>query len=226
MNKINTRIKTFALQALKQISPSAQNKLIAHTLNRRYSGAGLVFVHIPKAAGISISRALYGAGVGHYSVNYLVNNLSKAALNLPFFTVVRDPYERLKSAYEFTLHGGTAGFVSNSSAYAEHMSRGFDQFVCDWLVKQNIEALDFVFQPQMRFLQGNETDQLHNELQHIGKLEQLHETESWISSQLGEPFKMDVLNKSNRKNDSQIRSNETENIVKEIYALDYSVLGY
>jgi hypothetical protein len=68
---------------------------------------GLVLVHIPKTAGISVLNALgFGAEANHYCVaEYRMRNpaLYRSCLTAAF---VRNPYDRFLSAYRFLSHGG------------------------------------------------------------------------------------------------------------------------
>ncbi len=74
----------------------------------RIAEAGLLFIHIPKAAGMSISQALYGTQVKHLSIR-LARRLDGGRLAaLPSFAVLRDPTARFLSAYRYGLAGGSA----------------------------------------------------------------------------------------------------------------------
>ena len=57
----------------------------------RIEQAGLLFVHIPKAAGMSISDALYGDQVKHVSIRLLHHLDGGRLAGLLSFAVMRDP---------------------------------------------------------------------------------------------------------------------------------------
>jgi hypothetical protein len=70
---------------------------------------GCLFVHIPKCAGVAVSRALFGGlGGGHLPVAHYQLMFDAAQYARHFkFAVVRNPYDRLLSAYRFLAGGGT-----------------------------------------------------------------------------------------------------------------------
>ncbi|MDH5979711.1 sulfotransferase family protein, partial [Vibrio splendidus] len=79
---------------------------IKKKIPKHVKDTNVLFVHIPKAAGISITKSLYGQEIGHKrSVDFMradenwFNNANK-------FSIVRNPYTRLISAYNFLKDGG------------------------------------------------------------------------------------------------------------------------
>ncbi len=72
----------------------------------RIAHAGLIFIHIPKTAGMSISQALYGAQVKHLSIRLSRRMAGGRLAELPSFAVMRDPVQRFLSAYRYGRAGG------------------------------------------------------------------------------------------------------------------------
>lgn len=76
---------------------------------------GLLFIHIPKNAGTSISRTLYDLEIGHETIRYFHNRMWNMR-QYPSFAILRDPLQRFLSAYRYARMGGssdrrvTAGF--------------------------------------------------------------------------------------------------------------------
>lgn len=73
---------------------------------RRIREAGVLFVHIPKNAGMSVSTILYGEQVFHPTVRYYQRVAPDIASDIPSFAVWRDPVARFVSAYRFARNGG------------------------------------------------------------------------------------------------------------------------
>lgn len=67
---------------------------------------GILFIHIPKNAGTSISHALYGKEIGHHPVAWYRERFPYSLAGIPSFAVVRDPVRRFASAFLFLKNGG------------------------------------------------------------------------------------------------------------------------
>src|SRR4051812_44382026 len=62
----------------------------------------LIFVHVPRAAGTSISSVLFGArNTLHHTIRYYRTVHPRFYANAMSFAVLRDPFERFASAYAF-----------------------------------------------------------------------------------------------------------------------------
>jgi len=120
---------------------------------RHFFAAGVVFLHVPKAAGSSISQALYGTRLGHPTADELAKFSARAWQELPKLAVIRDPLSRLASAYRYVVSGGTReGAVRFRRIYREPAFRTFETFVKEWLPRVDLLEQDIVFWPQCRFL--------------------------------------------------------------------------
>ena len=69
---------------------------------------GCLFIHIPKCAGIAVSKALFNNRAGGHLplAHYQLIITPQQYKHLFKFTVVRNPYARLLSAYRFLASGG------------------------------------------------------------------------------------------------------------------------
>ncbi|MBS4075889.1 sulfotransferase family 2 domain-containing protein [Ameyamaea chiangmaiensis] len=67
-------------------------------------GRHVLFIHVPKNAGTSISNVLYGRSLRHETIRYYRH--IDPSLNVPSFALWRDPVERFLSAFRFGRQGG------------------------------------------------------------------------------------------------------------------------
>jgi hypothetical protein len=112
-----------------------------------------IFVHVPRVAGTSIAAALYGrAQIHHYSARYYqaVDPLFFAAADS--FAVLRDPFDRFCSSYQFVRNGGTdicrlSGVFQKQTAHI----RSVDDYL-DFLESRGPYDLDFVMRTQSWFV--------------------------------------------------------------------------
>ena len=192
----------------------------------QHKQTGCIFIHVPKAAGTSISRALYGEQLANHYPAELYYNISKTEYRKYFvFSVVRNPWDRLVSAYEFIKQGGTK-YVKplDNSIYKKKQFSEFDTFVKEILDKNNVMSLDKVFHHQHFFICDKESNVL---VDHVGKLENLNETTEIIESKIGRKLRLDVINKSiNRSDYRSYYTTQTYEIVENIYSKDIELFMY
>lgn len=116
----------------------------------------LIFVHVPRVAGMSIVRALYGQGcIRHYSMRYYRAIDPGFAAQAESFALLRDPVDRFASAYAFVKNGGTPAsrlsdvFIAQTADIAS-----VDDYLC-FLEDRSALDLDFVMRPQSWFVCGD-----------------------------------------------------------------------
>lgn len=89
------------MDLVRPITPILKRRIAKPILDRR-----LLFIHVPKNGGTSISTALYGGSPGHKTAWFYrcaAPEFYKAASPM---AVLRDPVERFLSAYWFIRRGG------------------------------------------------------------------------------------------------------------------------
>jgi hypothetical protein len=121
----------------------------------------LIFVHVPRVAGTSIVRALYGEGcIHHYSMRYYRTVDPGFAQSAPSFAVLRDPIDRFASAFAFVRAGGTDScrlsdvFLRQTQGLAR-----VDDYLA-FLEERGPLDLDFVMRPQSWFVCGDDGEVL------------------------------------------------------------------
>jgi hypothetical protein len=115
----------------------------------RVAASGLVFIHIPKAAGMSISQALYGEQIKHLSIRLCRRMAGGRLADLPSFAVLREPTERFLSAYRYGRAGGSPSNSVAESFFAQYRDfRSIDDALDH--VEQAIGpyAVDHIYRPQ------------------------------------------------------------------------------
>ena len=99
------------------IGKSTSDRIYLRLCIRRYMAAGVVFVHVPKAAGTSVATATIGRRAGHFTAAEIRAAMGPAFDRMFTFSVVRNPMDRLASAYRFARRGGgDSGAVSTISS--------------------------------------------------------------------------------------------------------------
>jgi len=204
---------------------------IIHQLNlyRRYpywSKAQCVYIHIPKAAGTSINKALYGRTLGHYQALEIRKKFPQLFKKSFVFSIVRNPWSRTYSAYKFAKMGRTESMgVNNPAQYQIPEFESFEQFIFDWLMKKNIVECDYIFQPQHLFVCDKKGNIMTD---FIGKVENITDDFHLISKQLGREITLPFTNKTSNINDYKVayRNKEMIEAVAKIYQKDIELFGY
>lgn len=185
-----------------------------------------IFVHIPKCAGNSMVQSLFGnVSFGHGSLKRYQIMFGPEEFNRYFkFSVVRNPFDRLVSAFLFMKQGGMnekdkRWAERNLTPYA-----GFDAFVKGWVNRTNIwKGLHFRPQGSFICLEKNRPG-----LDFIGYLENLEADFDFICRKLN--IKTTLLeanrNRSRTKAYWEYYTDETRQIAADAYADDLRILGY
>lgn len=211
------------------IGTPIERALLVRRRSRDWLRAGVVFIHIPKAAGTSISEELYGRFLGHISAADVKRWSSPAVTSLPFVAVTRNPWDRLVSAYRFIKSGAGLGGISPGAVwrpeqYAIPEFDSFERFLRDWLQNRDLRKLDFVFQPQSPFVcdaQGEIT------VDHVGRFEDLASTFSLLNSISPGAVRTVMSNRSGSAVDYRtFYTRELAEIVASLYDEDIARFGY
>ena len=119
----------------------------------------LVFIHNPRTGGQSFATLAYGRSLGHLTASKIKTAISNDEYeNRISIGFVRDPVERLISAYNFSRQGGTTIIKQNRFKRVPRWAlERFDIFCREWLFKEKKEKLDLVFRSQyLWFFDENE----------------------------------------------------------------------
>ncbi len=113
----------------------------------------LIFVHVPRVAGTSIVRALYGQGcIHHHSMRYYATIDPAFAAAAGSFALLRDPFARFASAYAFVQAGGTdTSRLSDAFLRQTARLKSVDDYL-RFLEEREPLDVDFVMRPQSWFV--------------------------------------------------------------------------
>ncbi|MDG2473552.1 MAG: sulfotransferase family 2 domain-containing protein [Pseudomonadales bacterium] len=183
-----------------------------------------IFVHIPKCAGISINHQIFGnLGGGHTPLKEYLKVFEPNRIDNYFkFTFVRNPWDRLVSAYYFLKGGGYS--QEDSHWFNEELSSylDFDDFVMNWLNRENIWKWHH-FRPQYFYMLDNRSKV---SLDFIGYYENLEKDFNYVASKIPLASKLSRTNKSKHKNYMNYYNAETRDLVGNVYREDLNILGY
>lgn len=185
-----------------------------------------IFIHIPKAAGVSINKVLFGnLGGAHRSVRSYKRIFGPKTFQRYFkFTFVRNPYSRLLSAFRFLKQGG---FNPKDELWAKkHLAEydTFTEFVNEWLTDKTM--MEYIhFHPQCMFVCDRT---LEPEVDFIGRFETLEADFNTICKRLNISQELEKHNQSQKKSVDwrTAYTDETQEKVYRLYQKDFEIFGY
>jgi len=185
-----------------------------------------IFVHVPKTAGTSIWESCFNEkGAGHTPYSWYQRIAPKQCREYFTFSFVRNPWDRLVSAYHYLLERGPLERDSGWSDLVRSFN-GFDDFVHNWMCLENIEK-HIHFVPQYRFL-INRYGVI--DLDYVGRFESialdLDEIKCRIKGGGNEVSTTKVRNSSKRDEYRGYYTDETRKKVGKLYARDIELFGY
>lgn len=192
---------------------------------RGFDDLKCIFIHIPKTGGVSLSHGFFGnLGGGHRRiVDYYPIFSPKEFKEYFKFAIVRNPWDRVVSAY-FFLKGG--GFHETERKWVEEnisVFEDFEEFICRWVNEQNIYSYKH-FIPQHHFV-------LHKGklmIDKFYKLENISSAVKEINSRLNVNITLPHKNRNLSRNPDyrQYYNKKTKKIIEDIYSKDIQIFNY
>ena len=201
---------------------------VSDELKSRISELGCIFIHIPKCAGNAVQKSLFGeVFFGHQTIRqYQVALPQSLYQNAWKFTIVRDPFERIVSAWRFLKAGGLNANDNKYFAKTLCQYKTFDHFVNDWLVYQNLDQCGCVhFKTQLHYIHDFEGELA---IDYILKLSDLSDEYPKLRNRFGGSELITDNKVSGKSIDLRdyYTSAETLKNIANIYAADVEALGY
>ena len=214
-NRLNQ--KSFLKKQMRKIH------LKGSLLNAFYSKK-IIFVHIPKTAGISVAKAIFGdvSLEGHRSIMFYKNLFNEDFSEYFTFSVVRNPWDRLYSAFKFLEKGGINNHYRN--AYEQYLEeyKDFEDFVTNGLNKKMIyEIMHFI--PQSEFICSKDGK---IDVNYIARFENLKDDISKLSEKINNPIELDHHNSNKKVSYKEIYTSDMIKKVEEIYKMDIINFNY
>lgn len=183
-----------------------------------------VCIHIPKTAGISLCNTLFGClGGGHISARTYRQIFGLAKYNEYYkFAFVRNPWDRLVSAYSFLKQGGLNGQDINWARQNIEPYLSFQEFVRNWLTQKNIYSQQH-FIPQWEYVVDASG---RVDLDFLGHFETLEDDFKTIALRLGVTTALPKSNASSRSGYREYYDAETADIVARLYSRDIELFDY
>ena len=207
-----------------EIQKLRQTVTTTGTSYKSFDDTRSIFVHIPKCAGISVSQALYGnIGGGHTSLDQYINVFEPQKFEDYFkFCFVRNPWDRLVSAYFFLKSGGFNSW--DEIFFNQELSRfhDFNDFVLRWVNPENVMKY-YHFMPQYIFI----VDKFFKvSVDYICYFENIDSDFEFICNKIGVPASLKKSNTGHREQFHKYYTATTKKIVANTYKIDVELFNY
>lgn len=194
----------------------------------------LLFIHIPKTAGTTIECALdmhheeclyarkkyedFLVCPQHLTLSNLEKTHPAIVENSQIFTVVRNPYDRIVSEFEYIKR------LYPKTWAKQYFDFEFEEFVkiCVTLPPdKRMYAYDGHLESQYSYIEGNDSAKVH-----VFKFEKLNECFDWIKVQTNEDLSFGHEIKTERLPCKEYFTSTTKKLIDEFYSIDFEKFDY
>tara|TARA_B100001063_G_scaffold156810_1_gene146250 strand:+ start:1571 stop:2221 length:651 start_codon:yes stop_codon:yes gene_type:complete len=181
-----------------------------------------IFIHIPKAAGMSIVKSIFNVEYSNHDTWREYYRRDRLKFNQYFkFTIVRHPEDRIKSAFGYLKSGGKADIDIYWRNKYLNQYPDLNSFIEMGGLDRYGKIIEH-FIPQINFIE----DAFGNTMvDFIGKYERLNEDMNIVFKKINIDTKLEYVN-VNKSSDSIILSDASRAIIREYYKRDFEKLGY
>ena len=207
-------------------TPSAREMVVSKNA-KLFKRSGSIFLHIPKTAGVSVFKSVYGVdSLGHVPLIEYERYLGKESLDALYkFTFVRNPFTRLNSAYTYLAAGGRGRKSDLENQLKVNKYKDFEAFVHGILEDSDLQQIEHLI-PQYEWLIDSEN---RIRLDLVCKMENLAENFRMVEKAIKVKSPLRHLNKSTSSKDvklEEIYTSEMVDVVRTIYKRDLVEFNY
>lgn len=186
---------------------------------RKGTNGNYIFIHLNKNGGTSISEAIGLPYVRHLDVKEIISMIGEKAFSESFvFCVVRNPWDRVVSQYEFRRRTNQIKNSDPNSSFKEwvKVTYGGQNTFSEYKNPK-------LFYPQSDWLKDKNGV---NRVENILKFESLHTDFEKISQQLGMKNNLPHLNATSKSSYKKYYDNETKEIIEKWFKEDIERFDY
>lgn len=190
-----------------------------------YSNNKVLFIHIPKTAGVSLHYGLFERdSFGHIPyTDFQILYGNKKLNNLFKFCFVRNPYERVFSAYHYIKRGGRGKPLDLEYFNILSKCENFEIFIKEFLERKEIREMEH-FRTQSYYLRNK--NNLILDMDFIGRFETLDEDYKFLIKKIkGKTEQLPSKNLNKTKPIFSL-SKEQKDIIYKIYEEDFINFKY
>jgi hypothetical protein len=219
MNKV--RAKGYFYKGYSLLPKNVTTHIDIMRRKKYWKSKGVVFIHVPKNAGVSISKALYGRPLGHFYASDIRKTVTHIFDQSFTFGISRHPLDRIYSAYRFASSGGEEMSFNGDNRLIRKLT--FEEFVFEWLAYQDLSCIDGIFRPQHLYL-CKSSEIIVNK---VFKFDELNSIQKYLSSVVGHDILVPHANKTTMCKDKLANhSRSVQQTIEELYAKDFEIFGY
>lgn len=181
-----------------------------------------IFIHIPKTAGKSIAKVLGTGGAVHLKYRDYESIIGENIQHYYCFSVVRDPYARLRSAYAYMALGGNQS--KEDRLFRDQYilgNPGLNYFIQHHLSLPEVQHMGF--RPQVEYLTNRKGELAQIDLLHF---ESIAAEFPRVAARLHVCTQLPKVNSTARHDLDLAIDAQSLAIVNTFYAADFSALGY
>jgi len=188
---------------------------VVHSL-RPCDELNCIFVHVPKTAGSVVASTLFGQGVGHRTLSDYKDIFGTYFDPYFKFSIVRNPFSRVVSAYERSRQPSFWGGGSDDK------SDRFEEFVLEKLDQRAEQGGHFCPQAERLTIDGGLA------IDYLARFETLEQDVESICEKLGVDAELPSNNGENNRPplSAYYEQEEVADVVRSVYAVDFSLLDY